>query len=394
MNLTNALTFEDGLKRQVKLEGMRGECIAHRYGLNGRSTGVRFGTATITDPQRQDEIKKVALKLSWKDTPRSTEREFIDEARKRICFSIHATKDAADPRNFLPEVLAERKYTEFDTGIIRDAVLLDPAHHAKSKASRYPYMIVLPRYEPFHTLARDAGFPLLKAFLALVYCHPVLWSLGIQHGDISDHNLMVDPLTGYPKLCDFDLSQFEGEILPEGLFLNTGTWTFMAVELLTPQAMNGHVKRVYRHEVESFLAVLIWVLLRYENGRLLPDPPLSEWNSTSHSECAWNREATYRHLLTRSRPGWISSDIWQALLFAILKLKKLQRDVDDLQDKMYAKNSGLKMLSDEHELSPEDVRRWEELNDMGFVREVLEWRFFELPQMDGPKWALLMKKLL
>ncbi|KAF4620516.1 hypothetical protein D9613_001122 [Agrocybe pediades] len=393
MDLTSAWIFEDGLRRQVKLEGIRGEGIPHRYGLDGRSTGVRFGTATITEPGRHDEIRKVALKLSWKDTPRPTEREFIDEARKRICSSIHATKDAADPRNFLPEILAERKYTEFDTSIIRDAVLLDPTHHAKSKASRYPYMIVMPRYEPIHTLAKDSGFPLLNAFLALVYCHAVLWSLGIQHGDISDRNLMVDPVTGHPKLCDYDLSHFEGEILPECLFSNTGTWTFMAIELLTPQAMDGHVKRVYRHEVESFLAVLVWILLRYEDGQLLRDPPLSEWSSPSYYACGRNRQATYRLLPTKRKPGWLSSDIWQALLFAILKLKKLQRDVDDLQDKMYAKNSGLKMLSDEHELSPEDVRRWEELNDMGFVREVLNWRFFEL-QTDGPKWESLMTKLL
>ncbi|KAF9561915.1 hypothetical protein CPC08DRAFT_722555 [Agrocybe pediades] len=170
MDLTSAWTFEDGSRRQVKLEGIRGDGVPHRYGLDGRSSGVRFGTTTITEPGRHDEIRKVALKLSWKDTPRPTEREFIDEARKRICSSIHATKDAADPRNFLPEILAERKYTEFDTGIIRDAVLLDPTHYAKSKASRYPYMIVMPRYEPIHTLAKDSGFPLLNAFLALVYC--------------------------------------------------------------------------------------------------------------------------------------------------------------------------------------------------------------------------------
>ncbi|KAF4621134.1 hypothetical protein D9613_001154 [Agrocybe pediades] len=109
MDLTNAWIFQDDSRQQVKLEGMRGEGIPHRYGLNGRSTGVRFGTATITDPGRQDEVRKVALKLSWKATPRPTEREFIDEARKRIGSSIRAKEDDTDPRNFLPEILAERK---------------------------------------------------------------------------------------------------------------------------------------------------------------------------------------------------------------------------------------------------------------------------------------------
>ncbi|KAF9561926.1 hypothetical protein CPC08DRAFT_412021 [Agrocybe pediades] len=402
MDLTSCWISEDDCKQRIRFEGASsGEGVPHRYGLHGRSTGARFGTVTISKPEGRLEAKSVALKVSWKHTVRRTEREFIDEARKRIGSSIHATEDpAADPRNFLPEILAERKYTEFDTSIIRDAVLLDPNHHAKSKASRYPYMIVMPRYEPIHTLAKDSGFPLLNAFLALVYCHAVLWSLGIQHGDISDRNLMVDPVTGYPKLCDYDLSHFEGEILPECLFSNTGTWTFMAIELLTPQAMDGYVKRVYRHEVESFLAVLVWILLRYENGQLLRDPPLSEWSNTSYYACGRNRQATYQLLPTKRKPGWLSSDIWKALLLAIVKLEILRQQVHTLQLKTVgAKAIGLtEFLSDsEEEMSPENVgrleQRLEELNDMRFVRKVLKWHFFRL-QTDDPKWAPFLQKVV
>ncbi|KAF9561886.1 hypothetical protein CPC08DRAFT_604310, partial [Agrocybe pediades] len=118
--------------------------------------------------------------------------------------------------------------------------------------------------------------------------HAVLWSLGIEHGDISDGNLMIDPSTGFPKLCDFDLSHFEDDTRPSG-FSNTGTWAFMAAELLTERAMEGFIKRRYRHEVESFVSVIVWLLLRYENGRLISNPPLSEWDSTSYEICAAKR---------------------------------------------------------------------------------------------------------
>ncbi|KAF4621133.1 hypothetical protein D9613_001155 [Agrocybe pediades] len=254
-------------------------------------------------------------------------------------------------------------------------------------------MIVLPRYEPIHTLAKDSGFPLLNAFLALVYCHAVLWSLGIQHCDISEHNLMADPLTGYPKLCDSDLSHIEGDILPECLFSNTGTWTFMAIELLTPEAMNGHVKRLYRHDVESFLAVLAWILLRYnENGQLLPDPPVSEWSDTSYLVCAERRRAIYQGFSTIRKPGWLSSDIWVALLLAINDLLKLINLVSSFKADISTKKSVPRAFSDTVHISQDEVRRMEQLNDLRFVKEVLNWVFFAL-QTDSPKWAPLMNKI-
>ncbi|TEB24927.1 hypothetical protein FA13DRAFT_1591608, partial [Coprinellus micaceus] len=112
--------------------------------------------------------------------------------------------------------------------------------------------------------------------------HAMLWSVGIRHGDISDNNLMWDPKTQKPKLCDFDLSHLcekprrgVEEVGPDGPtgFSNTGTWIFMAAELLSRPAMAGKVKRVYRHEVEAFIAVLVWILCRYQDGKLRTSPP-------------------------------------------------------------------------------------------------------------------------
>jgi hypothetical protein len=50
----------------------------------------------------------------------------------------------------------------------------------------------------------------------------------------------------------------------------------MAVDLLTRAALQGKVEHLYRHDAESFIWVLIWACLRYENG-VLKGTMLNEW---------------------------------------------------------------------------------------------------------------------
>lgn len=150
-------------------------------------------------------------------------------------------------------------------------------------AGRLPYLLVTPKYRPMATLTCDLG-EFMTAFFALFYCHAMLWSIGIRHGDISEANLMWDPEGRKPKLCDFDfcealqigVPQEESDGL-EGL-PTTGTWIFMADELLTWRAFDGLVERVYRHEVEAFVAVLVWMTCRYKHGRLRSNPDLEDWH--------------------------------------------------------------------------------------------------------------------
>ncbi|KAF6753151.1 hypothetical protein DFP72DRAFT_814557, partial [Ephemerocybe angulata] len=97
--------------------------------------------------------------------------------------------------------------------------------------------------------------------------HAILWSIGVEHGDISEGNLMFEDVnTKKPKLCDFDLSHVRGEPSPSG-YSDTGTWALMATELLTQKSMGRNIPRLYRHDFESFIA----------DGELVLDPPLEEW---------------------------------------------------------------------------------------------------------------------
>jgi hypothetical protein len=70
----------------------------------------------------------------------------------------------------------------------------------------------------------------------------------------------------------------------------------MALNLLTPEAIAGDGEHVYRHNAESFIWVLAWICLRYDNGKLLrKNRPLDEWLTVDATEC--HKEKVY--FLTR-----------------------------------------------------------------------------------------------
>ncbi|GBE85467.1 hypothetical protein SCP_0706540 [Sparassis crispa] len=76
---------------------------------------------------------------------------------------------------------------------------------------------------------------------------------------------MYDPDTQRSVLNDFDLAVVregsEEEREPAGK-MRTGTVPFMALDLLMPGYYGGKIARLYRHDLESFVWVLPFVLLR------------------------------------------------------------------------------------------------------------------------------------
>ena len=75
---------------------------------------------------------------------------------------------------------------------------------------------------------------------------------GVEHNDISEKNLMYDRLSeDRGILNDFDLAHLDGKPRPSGTE-RTGTMPFMALGLLTEDAWDSKVRRLYRHDCESF----------------------------------------------------------------------------------------------------------------------------------------------
>jgi len=84
-------------------------------------------------------------------------------------------------------------------------------------------------------------------------------------------------------LNDYDLSSMKD--VPTGRE-RTETVPFMAIDLLSPVSVNGEVERLYQHDAESFIWVLTWVSLRYEDGKLRSNGRLlDEWLTVDAKGC-------------------------------------------------------------------------------------------------------------
>ncbi|KAG1755272.1 uncharacterized protein EDB91DRAFT_1042382 [Suillus paluster] len=182
-------------------------------------------------------------------------------------------KQEAEVVGHVPEMLWSYKFEETSTAKIRKALGLEDAE----RGSRVLYIIVFRKLIPITTLS---GMEFLSAWwqIALCRCHYALWKNGVRHRDASPSNFMVYQLGDLwiGVLNDYDLSSTQDDS-PSGLE-RTGTVPFMALELLTKKAIAGQVEHLYQHDAESFIWVLTWVCLRYEEGKLLSKPrPLEQW---------------------------------------------------------------------------------------------------------------------
>ncbi|KAF6749881.1 hypothetical protein DFP72DRAFT_969905 [Ephemerocybe angulata] len=303
----------------------KGDEVPTRFGLNGRSTGVKRGKLFVYDEKGKLTVEReVALKLSWGEMSRLRESAILEKARKG--FKGKAFPKGYDPQEFLPEIIAEQVFDEFDTRIRRKAILHDSDYKAyeleRPLARRCPVLVLMPKYEPIGHITTLTEIERVDFFLSLIYCHVMLWSVGVEHGDISEGNLMYDKKDKKPKLCDFDLSHVSDQERPSG-HSNTGTWAFMAMELLTQKAMDGRVPRLYRHDFESFIAVLVWVVFRYRDGKLVPDPPLEEWVQNQYEMCGVRRKHTFDEISTGSLAGptSLSPAMWGVIVNAVTFLQ-------------------------------------------------------------------------
>ncbi|KAI6031018.1 hypothetical protein EDC04DRAFT_2898301 [Pisolithus marmoratus] len=123
----------------------------------------------------------------------------------------------------------------------------------------------------------QSGDDFLQTWRATVKSHFSPWKNGVYHRDITLPNLMYRIVDGkiMDVLDDVDLSSIEEG--PSGTE-RTGTVPFMATDLLEDRELEGEIKHVYEHDAESFIWVLTWITLRYDNGMLrTTDRPLDEW---------------------------------------------------------------------------------------------------------------------
>ncbi|CAG8767306.1 4183_t:CDS:1, partial [Acaulospora colombiana] len=109
--------------------------------------------------------------------------------------------------------------------------------------------------------------------------HYDLWTQGVHHRDISDGNLMYKmgndgQIIGV--LADFDLSSLEGKASSNTK--RTGSVPFMALDLLSDEAVSGEVAHDYCHDAEAFFWVGVYDTACYDVGRMIDNMVSAKWN--------------------------------------------------------------------------------------------------------------------
>ncbi|KAF7858906.1 hypothetical protein EAF04_008947 [Stromatinia cepivora] len=133
--------------------------------------------------------------------------------------------------------------------------------------NRIHYCIVtLGAGRPLHTYRSVKE--LLVVFRDAIVGHKSLFDDGkILHRDVSENNIIiVDSATkegSEGRMIDLDLAK-ELNSKPSGASYRTGTMQFMAIEVLQGK---GHT---YRHDLESFFYVFIWMCIRYGHEDVHP----------------------------------------------------------------------------------------------------------------------------
>lgn len=126
---------------------------------------------------------------------------------------------------------------------------------------------------------------------AIVGHRSLLQDAGILHRDISLYNIMLTSTTNpradgmHGFLIDLDMAVKTAAPRPSGALHRTGTVEFMAIGVLRGDP------HTYRHDLESFWYVFIWLCV-YKDSRLpLHYTPLSRWGAPDFITIARNKRA-------------------------------------------------------------------------------------------------------
>ncbi len=170
----------------------------------------------------------------------------------------------------------------------------------------------------------------------------------VLHRDISEGNSMFyrdEEGAAVGLLGDFDnaskVKKDEGDVIGSNLKQRTGTVPFMALDILT--SAGTPIPHFYRHDLESFLYLLIWAGVHFDlNAGVCLDtsPTLAGWNAKytyefesamSKKSLFWQRQAVAEGILETFQPAFDPmKDEWIWPLRALFKKGfRLAEDAED-----------------------------------------------------------------
>ncbi|KAI5994252.1 hypothetical protein F5J12DRAFT_416803 [Pisolithus orientalis] len=243
-----------------------------RLGLGGRGTHVMDVTCnTLMQENLTNSLDGAVAKIYWGEEARKEEEEILR------CVE-NTAKTVGNVKEHVPVLILSKKFPVSTCKVRRALGLTNP-----EKGSRTLVLLVFKKLSPIEELPSDA---LVVAWWQCVLCHHALWNDGIHHRDVSVENLMYYKVGGKVMgvLNDYDLSSLASSPSPLGNE-RTGTIPFMAIDLLEEAGQNGNVKHQYRHDMESFIWVFIWISLQFKDGTSLDHGPLDSWAEVNAHRC-------------------------------------------------------------------------------------------------------------
>ncbi|KAJ7592404.1 hypothetical protein C8J56DRAFT_1161616 [Mycena floridula] len=232
---------------------------------------TRRGRGTLAVPVSQSgHDAKFFMKASFRDAALTTEATTIAK-----CY------DLADGDRMildhLPSVVVVQDFPKSSTSKMRNLLGL---------ASHKPTMLQMLVFDWLDPITSLKGEHFWVAFWNILRCHFLLWQRGMQHGDISVNNIRYNPVTQKGVLNDFDLALFiPDQPSPLPRRRATGTIPFMALELLDESGWSGEKRHLYRHDLESFAWVLLWICVRFRDGKEERPGPLENFLTSNHRDC-------------------------------------------------------------------------------------------------------------
>ena len=147
---------------------------------------------------------------------------------------------------------------------------------------------------------------------------------------------MSDPLTKRGVLNDFDLARWSDLNRTASAKDNTGTLPFLALDLLNEKTLNGSVRRLYRHDAESFTWCLLYICIcmvedKEEDDQIgtLDPHPLSSW-FLDMGNCAWSKTTLFQQELLKNFPlhhkiQLLAEDLYNCWISRYYKQSEVQR---------------------------------------------------------------------
>ncbi|CAA7267853.1 unnamed protein product [Cyclocybe aegerita] len=164
----------------------------------------------------------------------------------------------------------ERKH-QACTHTIFDSTIESQSGEAYDKTARrtppVTHKLIFEELKPIHEAV--TGIDFVKAWAEVVKCHRVLHEQGFEHRNPNLLDMLYNTTGGHGILVDFELA-LPPVSSPPSVSRRSEDIRFMSMEI-TADLYKEEIPRLYRHELEALVWVLLYVLSQVEKKCVVKD---------------------------------------------------------------------------------------------------------------------------